>query len=277
MMAYGLFLALQSKSGDKVTCDFTWYKHHDSHNGPELEKIFDIEQKCLSGFFAFVEYSPRKSARILKKILLAFHILKYVRASSFKYNYSPSVLSKRGNVIYKQAWTSYKYFCEVEEEIRESFTFPALDFRNLELLKMINDCESVAVHVRRGDYIGSSSHVGLCGEEYFKNAISYILIKLKAPTFFIFSDDIDWSKKHLSIDRVFYIDWNKGGESYRDMQLMSLCEHNVISHSSFSFWSAYLNDNPDKIVVAPERWANPESGVELNDMNMPEWVVLKNY
>lgn len=76
----------------------------------------------------------------------------------------------------------------------------------------------------------------------------------------VFSNDMAWCESHLRAllpgKEVVYVDWNKGAESYVDMRLMSLCQHNIIANSSFSWWGAWLNRNPQKVVVAPERWMN---------------------
>ena len=83
--------------------------------------------------------------------------------------------------------------------------------------------------------------------------------KVENPTFFVFSNDMDWVKKNIQINsRVFYIDINSGNGSYKDMQLMSNCKHNIIANSSFSWWGAWLNENKNKIVIAPKKWINRE-------------------
>ena len=93
----------------------------------------------------------------------------------------------------------------------------------------------------------------------------------------MFSDDINWCKNHLSQlwegKKVVYVDWNKGKESFRDMQLMSLCKHNIIANSSFSWWGAWLNQNEKKIVIAPEKWMNKNL---INDPICNDWMRVKS-
>ena len=100
---------------------------------------------------------------------------------------------------------------------------------------------------------------------------------MKNPYFFIFSNDIEWCQENIKLENSYYVDWNTGENSYKDMQLMSLCKHNIIPNSTFSWWGAWLNKNPNKIVIAPEKWFNECSNI--NDLGIvPEkWVKIKNY
>ena len=107
---------------------------------------------------------------------------------------------------------------------------------NIEIKNKIDSTNSVAIHIRRGDYIENTVLSRLAPIKYYEDVVDYIKNKIKNPTFFIFSDDIKWCKENLKIGKqVYYIDWNKGKNSYRDMQLMSLCKHNIIPNSSFSW------------------------------------------
>ena len=93
--------------------------------------------------------------------------------------------------------------------------------------------------------------------KYYKESIKLIEEKIENPTFFVFSNDMEWVKENIQINsRVFYVDINSGDDSYKDMQLMSKCKHNIIANSSFSWWGAWLNENKNKIVVAPKKWVN---------------------
>lgn len=125
---------------------------------------------------------------------------------------------------------------------------------------------SVSLHVRRGDYVRNSrtnaTH-GVCSIEYYQSAIEYILERVKHPILYVFSDDIEWVKQNLRTHLpTEYIDHNQGAASHFDMRLMSLCRHHVIANSSFSWWGAWLNPDPNKIVIAPRKWfaANIDTG-----------------
>lgn len=128
------------------------------------------------------------------------------------------------------------------------------------MIDIIKSCNAVSLHIRRGDYISNATtntiH-GTCNLDYYKRAVEYIKKNSVSPIFFIFSDDIDWVKDNLHLnEKHYYIDWNNADTNYEDMRLMSLCKHNVIANSSFSWWGAWLNNNPKKIVIAPQKWFN---------------------
>lgn len=149
---------------------------------------------------------------------------------------------------------------KIECELRKLFTFPQLqDERNKKFLNFLQNEESVAIHARRGDFLSQNRN---CYEDgYFKRAVSYIKKHISSPKFFFFCDtgSIQWSKENLHIfgldekqDAIYYVDWNTGENSFIDMQLMSYCKHNIITNSSFGWWGAFLNENPDKITCSPD-------------------------
>ena len=152
----------------------------------------------------------------------------------------------------------------VHDEILKAFTFPPLDDeKNIGILEKINNTQSVAIHARRGDMLKSNGWCYKYG--YFKRAVKYIKRHVKNPVFFFFCDtgSIEWVKENLKIfkldekkDEICFVDWNKGGDSYKDMQLISACKHNIITNSSFGWWGAYFNSNPYKITCSPNIWQN---------------------
>lgn len=159
---------------------------------------------------------------------------------------------------------SFKYLGNgierIDTEIREAFSFPTItDSENTGFLNQICSCESVAIHARRGDMLTVNGQYYKSG--YFKRAVMYIKRNVNAPVFFFFCDpgSVDWCRSNPGIfgldfekDKICFVDCNGGSNSYRDMQLMSLCKHNIITNSSFGWWGAYLNQNPDKITISPE-------------------------
>lgn len=149
---------------------------------------------------------------------------------------------------------------KIESEIRAAFQFPPLvGEKNIVLAEQLRACESVAIHARRGDMLSVNGKYYKSG--YFRRAVKYIKKNVKNPVFYFFCDpgSIEWCRENPKIfglnfarDNVQFVDWNAGTESYRDMQLMSMCKHNIITNSSFGWWGAYLNDNPNKITISPE-------------------------
>lgn len=148
----------------------------------------------------------------------------------------------------------------IEKEVREAFTFPAMtNKQDIEAAQLIQSCNSVAIHARRGDLLTENYPLYKFG--YFKRAVRFIRKKVESPVFFIFCDagSVEWAKNNGNIlglnmkkDEVHFIDWNDALNSYRDMQLMAMCKHQVITHSSFGWWGAWLNTNPNKITCSPK-------------------------
>jgi hypothetical protein len=173
-----------------------------------------------------------------------------------------SILSLSIPVYLDGYFQSEKYFKGNESLIKNIFDFPHLEGSYFkEILQSIKIEESVSVHFRRGDYIQDEvigNFHGICTLDYYKNAIGYMIEELKSPHFFVFSDDIDWVEQQLSglVTNITFVKGNSDSKSWTDMMLMSNCKHHIIANSSYSWWGAWLNQNPDKIVIAPKKWFN---------------------
>ncbi len=155
-------------------------------------------------------------------------------------------------------WIEEKYLAGRLEEMRRHLKFPKItDERNKKLADEITSCDSVSIHVRRGDYLSpayESMFVSL-GRDYYDNAVAYIKEKVSDPKFYIFSDDPDFAKKEFErFGDTCIVTGNDGRDSFRDMQLMSLCKHNITANSTFSQWGALLNENEGHITVYPRAY-----------------------
>ena len=195
---------------------------------------------------------------------------------SFKYYELFNQLHKE--TLLEGYFQSEKYFIQIKSLLLENFKWlsPASGIK-LKLIESIQAVHSVSLHIRRGDFVENkviNSIHGLCDINYYERAISEINNSMKNPTFFIFSDDINWAKKKFGwIPSVIFIDHNKGKESFWDMRLMSYCKHNIIANSSFSWWGAWLNTNKLKIVIAPKIWFNDSIiNLQTEDLIPSEWL-----
>lgn len=283
MMAFGLYLALKKTYSDEsVILDFSGFSKHGriDHNGAELNRIFGIEEGEAPSWIGYVMHGKSVFSRILRLVLPLLGILKIHRAKHAFYNYDASVFAQKSLTVFDQCWTSWRYFEGVESSLRASLTFPPIkDLENGNIATLMQNHDSVAVHVRRGDYLSSPVLGGLVGIEYYAAAIQLMRSEVRNPVFYIFSDDISWCRANilplLGQEPVF-VDWNHRSQSYVDMQLMSMCKHHIIPNSSFSWWGAYLAKHNQQIVVAPKVWVNPNSGLEMKDMNLPNWRIIDN-
>ncbi|MEP3332670.1 alpha-1,2-fucosyltransferase [Sedimentitalea sp.] len=153
-------------------------------------------------------------------------------------------------------WQSERYFADVAEDIRRDFAFPPFSSpENAKMAARIGDGLSIALHVRRGDYLSLGAHT-LCDQAYYDAALARVIEGLEdSPTVYVFSDDPDWVKDNLPLPctRVV-VDINGSDTDFEDMRLMSLCDHNIIGNSSFSWWGAWLNTNPGKRIAGPAQW-----------------------
>lgn len=152
-------------------------------------------------------------------------------------------------------WIEEKYIYGRLDKIRKHLRFPKItDDNNGDLADEIKSCDSVSIHVRRGDYLSSTYEnmfVAL-GRDYYEKAVNYIKERVDDPRFFIFSDDGDFVREEFTwLENKCIVTGNDGDESFRDMQLMSLCKHNIIANSTFSQWGALLNENEGHITVYP--------------------------
>lgn len=282
MFEYSFFLRMKSvypETGIFIDPD---YAFPSAHNGYELESVFGIQAEKTDkknvfryGDAAYLLNSSEKNL-LVNKIRRKLGIKKssFFAQKDFT-EYYPELLS----LDISKSWYLFgpfansAYFSEIEDEIKGRFVFPDIDKHNEQLAWGITHSESVSIHVRRGDYVEWG--IDTLSKEYYHRAIELIIEKKGIPKekirFFVFSDDEKYVKElFCGVDNVNYVTGNTGLNSFRDMQLMSLCKHNIIADSTFSFWGAYLNKNPDKIVVGPNR---PFKGCK-NPFSCDDWFRL---
>ena len=159
-------------------------------------------------------------------------------------------------------WQGLKYFEDVQEELRLELQPPDDFFDN----KVKPTENSVSLHVRRTDYMHIQDHHPVCSIDYYKHALSLI----DHDHIFIFSDDIKWCQNNLDDKNVTFV---HNEDPLHDMWLMSNCTHNIIANSTFSWWSAWLNSNPNKVVIAPKNWFGPAAPSD-RDVVPEKWIRL---
>lgn len=198
------------------------------------------------------------------------------------FHYDHSVFSQIGSMRYSGYWQSERYFSQVADKIRSEIQLRCAWPEYYQQLAgcMIQE-ESVAVHVRRGDYASNAStraFHGLASVRYFGLAMRLIRSRLARPRFYFFSDDIDWCRENFNGADIEFIDViskddDRGLQDCRELLLMSRCRHYILSNSSFSWWSAWLGGDEQTVVVAPDPWfANPE--LCTRDLLLPGWNML---
>lgn len=263
MFQYSFYLSLKYSLFPK---DFNkiFIAPYNFHNGYELDKVFRINKNIILNL----------SVGFIKKYFKILVLKKHEKSVA---TYERIRIENKKPVIYFSGyWQSEKYFSKIEDIVKSTFKFDynKVDDNNKSLIKELEYKNSVSVHIRRGDYENDPGAKfvlgGNCSLDYYKECISYINKKINEPYFYFFSDDTEWTKENFSfVSKACFIDWNKEENSWQDMLLMSQCKHNIIANSSFSWWGAWLNSNPGKIVIAPLKWFNIYPALDI----IPEsWI-----
>lgn len=194
------------------------------------------------------------------------------------FSFDKNMLTAAKNTYLTGYWQSPKYFSDIRTVLLSDFKLkekPSAE--NYNFIDKIPEQESVSIHVRRGDYVTNPETFklhGVCSLDYYNDAIEYIKNNVANPFFYVFSDDIEWAQNNINLSRsVVFVKDTPPGKDYFEMHLMSLCKHNIIANSSFSWWGAWLNKNSDKIVVAPKKWMNDPS-IDTTDLIPENWIRL---
>lgn len=277
MFIYAFSVVLKEKFGEEVLADTHYYNEHNFHNGLELEKIFDIKLQRAS------IWNIIKLSWYIPSYYLDFHLCRRLpKRKRTYYEHVGGACDKSllqndpGDQYYWGFWQDHSYYDDYRDVLRKVFRFKNdLNEKNQQLYDEIEMSDSsVGIHIRRGDYLNNKKYMGICDVDYYSKGITYIKSKIHNPFFYIYSNDMEWCKQNIvpiiGENRLIYVDWNKGDNSYIDMQLMSRCKSLIIANSSFSWWAAYLNDR-DPLVISPQKWKNNYCGF---DFHLPNWITF---
>ena len=186
------------------------------------------------------------------------------------FHYDSTMVSVEDGTNLLGYFQSDQYFSHIDEELRSLLSFQDNIVQQAVSLFPAVDGQTVSIHIRRGDYVNQPQFHPTCSPEYYSKAASLFG---DSPTFFIiFSDDIAYCRTLFAeSENVLYVD---NTDPYIDLCLMSMCDHNIIANSSFSWWGAWLNNNPNKIVVAPNQWFGPAYTHNTRDLYCNGWITL---
>ena len=215
--------------------------------------------------------------KILSKL---FQFIRTKIFRQFYISFVSRIFNMRGDCYLDGFFQSEKYFTDEEVAIRKDLLLKVpMGNKMREIYTILKeDSSSVSIHIRRGDVAinaKTNPYYGICTVQYYNDSISYIGQILTKPHFYIFSDDIEWVKSNINIpdNSIFISDpsINDKIKDYEELILMSHCKHNIIANSSFSWWGAWLNENPDKIIIAPKKWIT-RSEFQHKDTVPPSWI-----
>ena len=214
----------------------------------------------------------------IEKRVRPFHKRTFVKERYRGFDPDIFNLSFNKDLYFDGGWQSEFYFKDIQDILRKEFTVRnPPQGKNESVLHQIQNHESVCLHVRRTDYVthpvSKNKHGGL-SMAYYTQAASIIADKVKDPYFYIFSDDPEWVQKYIKLPYPFmYVTFNGFDQDYEDLRLMKNCKHFIIANSTFSWWAAWLGSNPEKIIIAPERWYL-DSAIKNEDIIPDQWIKL---
>ena len=168
--------------------------------------------------------------------------------------YHPEIFAFRDMYI-SGYFACERYYADLLGKLRNEVQFPeSNNIKNQKLAEEMGNCQSVSMHIRRGDYLNEENKAmfgNICTDAYYEKAIKIIEETVENPHFYIFSDDVPYAKEKYAGKQYTIVDVNHGKDSFYDMWLMSRCKHNICANSTFSFWGARLNGNEGKIMIRP--------------------------
>lgn len=269
--AFGIYTASLLNSNAKFDI------HTDAHLKNFTKRKLDIENFNVTLCHAssnevkkYVKFHDGLWWRIERKLVQTFSNLnpKY----KVQKNAHEVIHELQDNAYYDGYWQCHVYPDKIREKLLDEIV-PDPDFHNKfsDILSEINQNSSVAIHIRRDDYINIKANEELfevCDMNYYEQAIQIIEKKINAPKYLIFTQDKDWAKENFKGKNFEFVEENSAIE---DMLLMSMCKHNIIANSTFSWWSAWLNQNPDKIVVAPKKWYKGKRNLTTKSLIPENW------
>ncbi len=273
--ALGRHLALRLKTALKLDVSFyqTESKRHASRRfqldlfHTDLTFATDKELNQLLGL-SFLREPNRQLNRFGINVLSNYYGEK-------SHNFNREILDLKDNSYLEGYWQTPQYFEEIEGIIRKEFVFnDAIDTQNTGLARQIEATVSVAIHIRRGDYLNNPVH-NVFDISYIEKGIALMQDTIgEKIQLYIFSDDLKWCRENLNtlypnIPKLFC----EGGNAKEDLQLMSMCQHFIIANSSFSWWAAWLGRASNKTVVAPQKWFNGTK-FDGSDIIPKDWIKI---
>jgi len=257
----------------EVKADISEFENYYLHNGFELERVFDLKLDKATQ----KEINKLKTGRsFFDKVRRKISGYKHTHIFQQQFDYSFVI---KDNLYLDGYWQHLSFWKNnvINPTDYLHFRIPP-SAKNKKLIEELKNCNSVSIHIRRGDYLlpeNAKVYVN-CSIDYYQRAISYFERKYPEINFYVFSNDIPWVKKSLRTNSpIEFIAHNTGINSFEDLRLMAQCKHNIIANSSFSWWGAYLNTSPNKEVVCPDLWWKDPN--RKDDIYIPKtWKKIKH-
>lgn len=243
-----------------TTLSFGWDNNIDSVFNLNIHNLPLQGNKAITYKDIFYRHLELTDENLLNKC-------KIYTEPNFHYDEIPVYVSKEDYILYGYFQTE-KYFIKYRNKILDYFK-PTEEIKEyLKKYDSLLEGNTCSVHVRRGDYLRFPNDHPTLSNDYYNNSFKNMK---KGTKFIVFSDDINWCKENLKGDNLTYIDEK---DDYINLLLMSLCKHNIIANSSFSWWGAWLNKNKNKTVIAPKEWFGVNKNLNTKDLIPSKWITI---
>lgn len=270
MFRYAAARALSAETKQHLKFDISFYRQA----GTDTPRAFVLSDYMIIGEEAtdseIASLEPGFFCKLISRLNAKFNL-------DYHYSFHRLKTADRGLLV-DEHLNSFRYFEKYPNLIRTEFRLknqPSQIYNDLEK-EIKAEGQSVAIHIRRGDYAANSAinnYHGTCLPEYYYQAIKLLSGRIKISKLFIFSDDVKWVKANLKFDYPCVYISRPGLSETEELQLMKTCNHQVIANSSFSWWGAWLNENPNKIVIAPKKWL-AKKAIALDDLIPSDWITI---
>jgi hypothetical protein len=277
MFQYALARKIALKHKTSVFLNNTYFNKKDARNfGLD---VFVLEKHIASPNHLFLFGMDGAKSKINNYYKLLRKLISPIVIKEKQFNFDSEVLVKAKKYTSLMGyWQTEEYFIDIKDVLLKDFRIrTSLEGKNLKIADDIKSTNSISLHVRRGDYLTKPDAIkihGTCDINYYNKAIEVVTTHINNPVFYVFSDEIEWVKKNLKTQLpIVYVDHNSNENAYEDLRLMSLCKHNIIANSSFSWWGAWLNTNDSKLVIAPSKWFATNE-FNSSDIVPEKWIKL---
>jgi len=222
---------------------------------------------------------PERRLKRKLKHFLKLPIEKNVVREKKQFEFDPSIINVKTDCYFIGFWQSYKYFENIRQDLLNEF-WPLMlrDAFSTLCNEIQGDLRSLGIHIRRSDYLNKAQFFTPLGFSYYRRAIDSIDREFGPSNIYIFTDDPIWAKsifvRDLNYSNKIRIISDSELFDYEELCLMSLCRNSIIANSSFSWWAAWLNQSPNKRIVAPRQWNGRDEEIKLCDLIPSEWVLI---
>ncbi len=282
LFQYALGRKLSKKLNTELVLDLSWFKDFADVDTPRFYELgcYPLVARTTENLEGLNVVDPRqtitKTEKLKRKMRVGNSIWMYYEDGQ---GFQPKVLKVPDNTLLVGYWQTEEYFKDIRSNLlKELEPTTQISKKNSEIIKKINSTESVWMHIRRGDYLtnkAAKKFHGLKDLNYYKKALATLTKKLPRDKvenihIFVCSNDIPWCKKNLDFPYpITYIENDLGSD---DMRTAKHCKHDILANSSFSWWGAWLNQNADKIVIAPKIWFEDRKANKEIDIIPDNWI-----